>query len=402
MKQFTYSILLLLLAIGCKNKTADHSQHNTDNMKGMEGMNMSTMNHDSTAIDSFLFSVVNPVNEIVISNQETIKPTIRELGNNISTEGYIAFDERRYNKISMRFGGRIEKLYVKYNYQYVKKGEKIMELYSPELNTIEEEYIHHLKNVSDNDLVQITKKKMLLLGISESEILTIEKTRKPLDLITIYNSYEGYVLFDATEAKGNSNSSFTQNGMNMGIVLAQNKYGTQVSSTQIKEGSYVNEGQTLFIVNDFKEVWAIAAFDSKEESQIKINSSVKVSSELTGDTVSANINFIEPVYKAGQKFTQARIYLKNEKQQYKINSLVIIQVSTGEKKMSVPGSAVLDLGKMKIVWVKTGKKQFEARNVITGGETKGLTEIISGITGKDEIAKDAGYLIDSESLIKSK
>ena len=123
----------------------------------MEGMDMSTKNYDTTVIESYLFEVTNPVNEVVISNQETIRPLMKELGNDISAEGYISFDERRNNKISARFGGRIEKLYVKYNYQYVKKGQKIMELYSPEINTIEEEYIHHITTLSDKNLIQKTK-----------------------------------------------------------------------------------------------------------------------------------------------------------------------------------------------------------------------------------------------------
>ena len=61
----------------------------------------------------------------------------------------------------------------------------------------------------------------------------------------------------------------------------------------------------------------------------------------------------------------------------------------------------MDLGKRKIVWVKTSDKIFQARNVVIGNDINGFTEIYSGITEKDEIAKDAGYMIDSESLIKS-
>ena len=127
-----------------------------------------------------------------------------------------------------------------------------------------------------------------------------------------------------------------------------------------------------------------------------------VASDLTPESVSAIINFIEPVYKEGQKFTQVRMYLKNEKQLYKINSLVTAVVSEKEKTLSIPSSAVLDLGKRKIVWVEIAENKFQARDVITGNDMNGVTEIISGITQKDDIAKDAGYLIDSESLIKTK
>lgn len=400
-KPYIYSFLLLFLVMSCKNKNSNHSQHN---MPGMEGMNMSTMKHDTSAIENYLYDVVNPVNEIVISNQKTIRPVVREVENNISADGYISFDERRNNKVSARFGGRIEDLYVKYNFQYVKKGEKIMELYSPEVNTIEEEYLHHLTTSGDKKLIHETKEKLLLLGLSESEIGKIEKTKKTSQTISVYSSYEGYVLFDMVEEKSSTEKTKPQNGMNMGIVSAQEKSPMQVPSTQIKEGSYVNEGQTLFMINDFKEVWAIVSFSPEVESIIKTNTPVVITIELADEQPEATINFIEPVYKEGQKFTQARIYLKNKKLQYKINSLLTALISEEKKLLSVPGSSILDLGKQKIVWIKTGNTKegaelFRARKVVTGNDINSFTEIISGITEKDEIAKDAGFMIDSESLI---
>lgn len=402
MKQYIITLLVLLIVTSCENKTNDHSKHNMDDMRGMD---TSTMHQDTTSIESYLDEVINPVNEVVISNQETIKPIKIEFGNTIFNDGYISFDERRNNKISARFGGRIEKLRVKYNYQYVKKGEKIMELFSPEIITMEEEYIHHLMTFSDKNLIQKTKEKLILLGLSESEITAIEKTGKPLEAISIYSPYEGYVLFDTGEKEFNASKKEMQNGMNMGVISNKNKSSIQATPSQIKEGSYVTEGQLLFSVNDFKEVWAIIAFNTKDEARLKINSQVNIVSELTNEPVNGIINFIEPIYNEGQKFTQARIYLKNDNQQYKINSLVTMQISEEGNVLSIPTGSVLDLGKSKMVWIKSGEtkegsKVFKPRKVIVGNDRNGFTEIISGITEKDEIAKGAGYLIDSESLIK--
>ncbi|OFY84516.1 MAG: hypothetical protein A3F72_14000 [Bacteroidetes bacterium RIFCSPLOWO2_12_FULL_35_15] len=407
MKHYISTLLVFLLATSCENKTIDHSKHNMHDMHDMKGKDTSTVHQDTTSIESYLDEVINPVNEVVISNQETVKPIKREFGNTIFNDGYISVDERRNNKISARFGGRIEKLHVKYNYQYVKKGEKIMELFSPEIITMEEEYIHHLMTFSDKNLIQKTKEKLVLLGLSENEITTIEKTGKPLEAIPIYSPYEGYVLFDTGEKEFNTSTKEMPNGMNMGVESDKNKSSMQATPTQIKEGSYVKEGQLLFVVNDLKVVWAIIALNTKDESGLKINSPVSIVSELTDDPVHGIINFIEPGYKTGQKFTQARIYLKNDNQHYKINSLVTMQISEEGKVVSVPNSSVLDLGKKKMVWIKSGEtkggsKLFKARSVIAGNDRNGFTEIISGITEKDEIAKGAGYLIDSESLIKEK
>lgn len=403
MKQLTYSVFILLSAISCENKTIDHSGHN---MNDMEEMDMSAMNHDTSTIESDLYEVTSPVSEVVISNQQTIKPLRMEVGKTISAEGYIAFDERRNNKISARFGGRIVKLYVKYNYQYMKKGDKIMEVYSPELAGIEEEYIYHLTMSGDKNLVQKTKEKLLLLGLTESQITLIEKTGKPLDIISVYSLYEGYVLFDVNENRSGSTESEKKEGMNMGLISDQKNPVMQKDPVSLKEGSYINEGQSLFIINDLKEVWAIVALDPTDELRLKINSQVNIISESPDEPVIGILNFIEPVYKEGQKFTQAKIYLKNDKQHYKINSLVSVEIPEKEKKLSIPSSSILDLGKRKMVWIKTGitksgSKLFHAKKVIACRDVNGFTEIISGITEKDELAKDAGYMIDSESLIKT-
>lgn len=393
--QFGYCLLILLSAFSCKEKPAGHSSHN---MAGTEGTGHEEMNLD-TAIESFLYDVINSVNEVVISNQATVKLMVRELKDTLSAGGYIAFDERRSNKVSARFGGRVEKLYVRYNYQYVKKGEKIMGLYSPAINTIQEEYVHHLATLSDKALLQKTKDRLLLLGLAENEISEIEKRRKPVETISVYSPYEGFVIFDVNEKNRGLTISEMQNGMNMGMVSVQNGVGDQVPASSLREGSYVNRGQTLFVVNDFKEVWGIAAFPPEEVPMIQPGAPVTITSELTDEPVKASVNFIEPIFKEKQKFMQARIYIKNESLDYKIHSLISVHVETAKKLRGIPISAVLDLGKRKIVWVKTGNEKFQVRTIVSGNELKGYTEIVSGITERDEIAEDAGFMIDSESLI---
>ena len=393
-------VVFSLFWVSCENKTKDHSHHHD-----RQGMTTDNFVNQTTSIDSGLYEVIASVNQIVISNQQTVRPIIRENKDLISADGYIASDERRNNNVAARFGGRIEKLYVKYNYKYVRKGEKIVELYSPEVNTIMGEFIHHLENISDKDLIQKTKEKLLLLSLTEEQIQIIEKTAEPLETISIYSPYEGYVFFNNGERKMNPEINLSQTkGMDMSTAPG-NKSLMTGTVDQIKEGSYVSKGRVLFVINDLKEVWAMAAFASKDGSKLQHGSKAKVKSELIGFPVNAAISFIEPFYQSGQKFIQARIYLNNNRQQFKVGSLISVEISEELKALSIPGSAVLDLGWRKIVWVikgitKGGNKFFEARSIATGSEAGEYVQVISGITEKDEIAKDAGFMIDSESLIK--
>ena len=419
-KAVLHIITILFFIVGCNSNKKNENDKN-DSMKDMPGMKMparpiggdemARMNHHQNNSDTALQNVLAPANKTVLSNAETIHPVIKNITQTIYASGYIDFDERKNNKVAVRTGGRIEKLYVKLNYQYMHKGDKVLELYSPELNTYQEEYLHHMRTKSDTNLLEATKQKLKLLGLSEKQISEIEVTGQTLKSITVYSPYNGFIFYDFQQQKNssskNASASSGMNGMSGGTNAQQSLPANQMQSTgRISEGDYINKGQTLFVLNDCKEVYAIVAFDANEGAEIKANLPVKIKSQLLpGDSINANINFLEPAFKEGQKFIQARVYLKNKTLKLKINSIVNAELESKGNYLVVPSSSILSLGNRKFVWLKIENaqkenKMLQATEVIVGKETDGFTQIISGITDQDEIAKDAGYLLDSESLIK--
>lgn len=408
MGKLTINIILIIFLVACNQKKQNPSNHPAQEYEGREMENMPGMGHQEKNADTLLQNVLSPANKTVLSNAETIHPELREITNTVHASGYIAFDERRNNKVSVRTSGRIEKLYVKLNYQYVHKGDKLMELYSPELNAITEEYLHHLKTESDSNLVDATKQKMKLLGITEKQFKEIEAIKNPLSTITIYSSYDGFILYDFEQQQiitpQINSSSPGMGGMDGGINANRTAPSAMQSTGRIREGNYVNKGQTLFVVNDCKEVFAIISFDAQDE--IRLDAAVKIKSPLYGEKfLVAKINFIEPVFREGQKFIQARAYLRNELKKLKINSIVSAELESTGKYLVVPSSSILSLGNRKYIWLKKENafeknKWLQATEVKVGKEVNGYTQIISGITTQDEVAKDAGYLLDSESLIK--
>lgn len=422
-------LLVLLVVESCNNNNNNNSDDDmkgmdmkkenspqNDSMKNMKGMNMGEHNMEnmnksennlSRLGDSLkIGSLVMPANYRVISSQKSIRPAQNTSKNWINAQGYISIDERRNNKVSLRFSGRIEKLYVKYNFQYVKKGEKIMELYSPELNTYQEELIFLMKTKNDSSLTVKAEEKLRLLGVSQSQISHIKKTGNTFSTIDIYSPQSGYVFFKPSSPVSSMNNSTTSKMSSMGN--SNNTSNSVVSSDgQIREGNYVNKGDVLFWVNNLETVWAMIAVDNSHQQELKTGAKVLLISELyKNDTISVAINFIEPVYKQNQKFIMSRIYLSNSDKKYKINSLVEAKISSGNSSsLMVPYSSVLFLGKRKIVWVLKEKTEdnnriFEARDVITGLMHNGKIEIKKGLSIDEEIAADAGYLLDRESLIK--
>ena len=379
---------LMILVTACGKQTQEGHTHHSDHG-----------NKDAINL------VARPVNQVVLSSQKTIRPLRGSNEKTVAATGYIAFDERRNNKVAVRISGRIEKLYVKYNYQYVRKGQPIAELYSPELSTYQEEYLFLLKS-SEDSLAEKAKEKLKLLGLYESQILKIKNSGLVTHTISITSSSDGFIRFSSDPvSKGVMNSSPSAMTSMTGVPPENNTEIT--SAAQIQEGMYVNKGQTLFVVNDCQKVWAILSADIASQEKINRGDPVILHSEVQANEIKAKVDLVEPVYKENQRFTQARIYLDNSNRSFKINSLIKGEFLIGASMLTVPVSSVFDLGTRKIVWVKTGTTEegtglFEPRVVTAGLSSNNVTEILAGLEGNEDIALDAGYMMDREGIVNEK
>ncbi len=380
----------LILATACgKQASEDHAHH---------------VDHDGTKIAQAISENARPANQVVLSSQKTIKPSRKLAEKALTANGYIAFDERRNYKVALRTSGRIEKLYIKYNYQYVKKGEQIAEVYSPELSTYQEEYLFLLKSGEDV-LVVKAKEKLKLLGLSESQIQQTERSAVATHTVNITSPIDGFIRFPLEPVSSGEMNASSSTGMGAMAEAPSSSAGALVTSgVQIREGMYVNKGQTLFVVNDCLQVWAILSVDISSQVELKKGAPVTLTSEVQSEPVKASIDLVEFAYKDKQRFTQARIYLDNPGRKFKINSLIKGEFLIHTQGLMVPLSSVYDLGSRKIVWIRTGTTSngiglFEPKVVMTGIASNNSIEIITGLTGDEEIALDAGFMLDSESIL---
>jgi multidrug efflux pump subunit AcrA (membrane-fusion protein) len=247
--------------------------------------------------------------------------------------------------------------------------------------------------------------------MSEQQINNLEQRGNISFTIAVYSPYSGYVLLkDNTPVMTGNREAGAVEGMSMGAGSSNREVAASANtstSPQLREGAYINAGQTLFTINDFEKVWALLAVDAEDQAFMQVNTPVRIFSEVFPDkAIEGKINLIEPVYKEGIQFMQARVYLDNPENLIKTNSLVRAEVKAGEEAlMLVPNSSISDLGGRKIVWVKiretaSGKKVFEPRTVLTGIRSDDFTQIIRGLEKDEQIARHAGYLLDSESIIE--
>jgi Cu(I)/Ag(I) efflux system membrane fusion protein len=392
---------LSILFYGCQKQSDDeHNQHGSD--------------PEDKANRKALSISAEPTNQKVISSQALVKPEMKRQSSPVNAYGFIALDERRSNQVAARISGRIEKLYVKYENQFVRKGDKILELYSPELNTNQVELLYAHKVDPDGEITKHAAHKLKLLGITDAQIKQIVESGKTLFTLSIYSAYDGYVFYNPSSQMSSSknamapSSGSSKMGNGMGAGSQEKSASSPISSSgPIREGAYVSVGQTLFWINDLREVWSILSVDNLHQDEIALNDSVTVVSELIPEKpFNTVIRFIEPQYASSQKFIQVRVYLPNTNKNLRINSLLEATIYPITKAaLTLPASSILYLGGRQAVWKKVGQTGegthiLEIQFVRLGPVSQGRVAVLSGLEADDEVALDAGYLMDRESLVK--
>ena len=346
-----------------------------------------------------LGKIVEPVNESVIAQVKTTKPVLKTIQVDVAAKGYISYNPKNSAAIASRYSGRIDKLYVKYNFQEVVKGQKIMDVYSPELLTAQQEYVFLLNNnEEDAALIQAAKQKLILLGMNDIQLQKLSKTRKAEYLVSVYAPSDGHI-----HQMGNTNElTMTVMPMNQPTSNGMNEAQT---AFKIQEGMYIKKGEALFNIISLADMWVILKIYPEDAGKIKIGQSVQIISEVAPDNpLNAKISFIEPMLEKDSKFVSVRVYLdKCDHHIFKIGSLVNAHINTGSQKgLWIPSSATLDLGNGNTVVFKLESGHFKTYKVTIGNRIDNEVNILNGLNEEDVIASDASYLVDSESFISVK
>ncbi|NUM31524.1 MAG: efflux RND transporter periplasmic adaptor subunit [Bacteroidetes bacterium] len=339
----------------------------------------------------------------VLSSQKTIKISESDFSNNYILSGITAIAADRNKTVPAKFGGRIEKLYIKYNYKYISTGEKIMEIYSPELVSMQEEFLFLLKTKSDKNLILKSKQKLILSGISQNQVEEIERTGIVKNTITIYSPYSGFAIFNNQNIVSTPQSKQqSDGGMNMGN--NETSEPNYLMAT-IAEGSYVNNRSTLFVVNDMKTKWIWISVPSENINEIELNMLVKLELKK-GIKLNTNVSFIEKnTDYTTSKFSRIRVTVPDNENKILIDMPVNAEVLSNKKsEIRIPKQAVFFTGTSAIVWLKTGTLPngngvFSAKHILTGEISNNKVEILNGLKIGDEIATNAGLMVDSETII---
>ena len=298
----------------------------------------------------------------------------------IRTVGRVDYDEKRIVTVSPKIGGWIEDLYVDFTGRFVKKGEPLLTIYSPELVSTQEEYLIALRAKkelakssfpevagSGESLAESAKRRLKLWDITDDQIKALEESGQVKKTLTLHSPFSGFVLEKAA-----------YKGMN------------------------VMPGVALFKLADLSVVWLYADIYEYELPFIRLGQEASIQlSYIPAETFRGKAIYIYPSLNPETRTAKVRFEIPNSHERLKpeMYANVEIKVHLGQK-LVVPEGAIIDTGLRQLAIVDKGSGYFEPREVKVGAKVDNYYEVIKGLKAGERVVTSANFLIDSESKLK--
>ena len=353
---------------------------------GMELVKKETGNKTVREVE--LKALLKPANEFVISTVPVTTIEQRKDDIELNVVGIVAYDTRQAGAISSRVKGRIEKLYIRYKFQPIKKGQRVMDIYSPELVTAQQNLVFLLRNDANNvSLINAAKDRLLLMGMTSNQVAEVARSKTPNYSVAVFSNYDGFVADLNTTTNNSAVSGMQQPTTN--------------EELSIKEGMYLQSGQAVFSVYNPAKAWILLDIFPEQQSLVKKGHPVRIVPETAPhQNFRSTIDYIEPIFRPGRKTLTARVYFNNAVMELPIGSRVTATVFAPSMNASwLPKEAVLSLGRDKIVFRKE-PGGFRALKILTGMQLNEYTQVTSSLSVTDSVALNAQFLVDNEAFIK--
>ncbi len=306
----------------------------------------------------------------------------RKLVKTIRTVGLMTYEEGRQFSINSKIEGWIEKLFVNQEGQMIKRGQPLMQIYSPELVAAQQEFLLALQNsrkLIGNPVPEIAKSSERLLeaartrlkywDISQGQINVIEKSGQITKALTLFSPYSGVVTKKKAVA-----------------------------------GMRIMAGEELLQVSDISTIWINADIFEYELPWVKVGQTARVELPFATDRVfTGKITYIYPYLNTESRTARARIELLNPGLELKPDMYANVSIDTGavEGALAIPANALLSSGKGQTVFVARDGGKYEPRPVQSGvADDNGYVQILSGLTEGESVVVSAQFMLDSESTLR--
>ena len=317
----------------------------------------------------------------VMAGISTVKVELIPLTQEINATGIVTYDQKRQARVSAWVAGRLERLGAETVGAVVSRERPVAEISSADLVYAEEEYLIAWKaqrlfasspqagfTDSSEALLYAARERLRLHGFKERQFAQLELEGRPTVRIPVYSPISG-------------------------VVVEKN----------VIRGGHVNVGEPIFMVADLSVVWVEAEVYESELALLRPGQRVDIAPQsYPGKTFSGRVSFINPFLDPKTRTVKVRIELPNPG--YKLKPDMLVQANIREPLgdcLALPISAVMDSGRRKTVWVETAPGAFTAREVTVGARAGDMIQILSGVAAGEMVAASGGYLIDSESQLRT-
>ena len=311
-----------------------------------------------------------------LANVLTTKVSKQNPVKEIRLYGKVQADERLFQSQVSHVPGRIEKLFVNFTGEQIRSGQKLAEIYSPELVTAQQELLETVKTKQlQPELYEASKEKLRQWKLTDDQIASIENSGRIIDNFAVLSNTSGTII-----------------------------------SRRISAGDYVTAGSVLFEVADLSRVWIL--FDAYETDLPFLQKGERVKftiQAMPGSELSGNIVFIDPILDPVTRVAKVRVEAANHSGKLKPEMFATGVVSSSLKdymdNIIIPGSAVLWTGKRSIVYVKdtsTDEPVFRLREIGLGPALSEGYVVTGGLAEGEEIVTQGTFSVDAASQLEGK
>jgi RND family efflux transporter MFP subunit len=306
----------------------------------------------------------------------------RSLSRRIRTVGRVDYDERRVSHVHTKVQGWVEKLYVQYEGELVAKGAPLLEIYSPELVSTQEELL------LANRYLQQTRKSGFE-DVSEGGRALFDATRRRLELFDIPARDIDQLL-----ETGRVRKRLTLYAPNRGVV----------THLMVREGMEVGPNSNLYTIADLSRVWVYADVYEYELPWVEVGQrGIAELSYLPGRRFEGEVTYIYPFLQPKTRTARVRLEFENPDLLLKPDMYANVTIDAGVRAdvLVVPDDAVIRSGRRSLVIVARGEGRFEPRSVELGlSSGDGWVEVTDGLADGEVVVTSGQFLIDSESKLQ--
>jgi Cu(I)/Ag(I) efflux system membrane fusion protein len=281
--------------------------------------------------------------------------------------GYVDYNEAKVSHIHLRTAGWIEHLATHSVGERFKKGDIMLELYSPELVNAQEEYVQALRS-GNKQLIKLSARRLSSLGLVDKQIKKLRKTRQVLQTVPVYAD---------------------QNGV--------------VSKLSVRHGMYVKPSNKVMSLADLSSVWLLVDVFEKQANWVKVGDPAEVRlSYQPGKVWKGKVNYIYPSLDSKTRSLKVRLVFDNPGEMLKPNMFAKVKIFSGAKNniLVIPTEALIRTGVEERVIISKGDGKFEPRTVTSGLESGDYIELLTGVIEGDQVVVSGQFLIDSEASLR--